>query len=123
MTEWPRRRAVIPIERIAAQIYVIRGESVMLDADLAELYHVETGALVRAMKRNLDRSPEDFAFHLTKEEFDDLRSQTGISSWGGRRYAPYAFTEQGVATALYGHLNPYGKVPASTWTRTSTEPH
>ena len=49
------------------------------------------------MKRNLDRFPEDFAFHLTKEEFDDLRSQTGISSWGERRYAPYAFTEQGVA--------------------------
>ena len=92
-----KEKSVIPIERIAAQIYVIRGERVMLDADLAELYHVETGALVRAMKRNLDRFPEDFAFHLTKEEFDDLRSQTGISSWGGRRYAPYAFTEQGVA--------------------------
>ena len=56
-------------------------------------YHVETGALVRAMK--LDRFPEDFAFQLTKEEFDNLRSQT--ESWGGRRYAPYAFTEQGVA--------------------------
>ena len=69
----------------------------MLDAELAKLYHVETGALVRAMKRNLDRFPEDFAFQLTKEEFDNLRSQTGISSWGGRRYAPYAFTEQGVA--------------------------
>ena len=69
----------------------------MLDSDLAELYHVETGTLVRAMKRNLDRFPEDFAFQLSKEEFDDLRSQTGISSWGGRRYAPYAFTEQGVA--------------------------
>ena len=50
-----------------------------------------------AMKRNLDRFPEDFAFQLSKEEFDDLRSQTGISSWGGQRYAPYAFTEQGVA--------------------------
>ena len=56
----------------------------MLDAELAELYHVETGALVRAMKRNLDRFPEDFAFQLTKEEFDNLRSQTGISSWGPR---------------------------------------
>ena len=55
-------KSVIPIERIAALIYVIRGESVMLDAELAELYHVETGALVRTMKRNLDRFPEDFAF-------------------------------------------------------------
>ena len=77
-----REKSVIPIERIAAQIYVIRGESIMLDADLAELYHVETGALVRAMKRNLDRFPEDFAFQLTKEEFDNLRSQTGTSSLG-----------------------------------------
>ena len=92
-----KEKSVIPIERIAALIYVIRGESVMLDAELAELYHVETGVLVRAMKRNFDRFPEDFAFQLTKEEFDNLRSQTGISSWGGRRYAPYAFTEQGVA--------------------------
>ena len=78
-----KEKSVIPIERIAALIYVIRGESVMLDAELAELYHVETGALVRAMKRNLDRFPKDFAFQLTKEEFDNLRSQTGISSWGG----------------------------------------
>ena len=61
-----REKSVIPIERIAAQIYVIRGESIMLDADLAELYHVETGALVRAMKRNLDRFPEDFAFQLNQ---------------------------------------------------------
>ena len=60
------------------------------------------------MKRNLARFPEDFAFQLTKEEFDNLRSQTGISSWGGRRYAPYAFTEQGVADAEYydPQLNP-----------------
>ena len=88
---------VIPLERIAERIYLIRGESVMLDSDLATLYEVETGALVRAMKRNLDRFPEDFAFQLTEEEFEDLRCQTGISSWGGRRYAPYAFTEQGIA--------------------------
>ena len=90
-------KSAIPVERIAAQIYLIRDERVMLDANLAELYHVETGALIRAMKRNIDRFPEDFAFQLSKEEFGDLRSQTGISSWGGRRYAPYAFTEQGVA--------------------------
>lgn len=78
----------------------------MLDADLAALYGVETKALVRAMKRNIDRFPEDFMFQLTGAEFSDLRSQvgtsnlrsqSGTSSWGGRRYCPYAFTEQGVA--------------------------
>ncbi len=89
--EWPRKSTGRPaltanVRRIAAQMYVIRGESVMVDADLAELYQVETGALVRAMKRNADRFPEDFAFQLNSEEFADLRSQTGISSWGGRRY-------------------------------------
>lgn len=70
----------------------------MIDSDLAILYQVETGALTRAVKRNLERFPEDFMFQLTEEEFEDLRSQTGISSdWGGRRYLPYAFTEQGIA--------------------------
>ena len=70
----------------------------MLDADLAELYEVETRVLVQAVKRNLDRFPEDFMFQLSKEEFDNMRSQSVISSnWGGRRYPPYAFTEQGVA--------------------------
>jgi hypothetical protein len=65
---------------------------------LASLYEVETKALVRAVKRNLDRFPEDFMFQLSQEEFDDLRRHFGTSSaWGGRRYAPYAFTEQGVA--------------------------
>ncbi len=89
---------LIPIERIAGQIYLIRGEKVLLDSDLAALYDVETGALTRAMKRNRERFPEDFCFQLTKEEFEILRSQTGISSqWGGRRYPPWAFTEHGVA--------------------------
>ncbi len=89
---------LVPIERIASQIYLIRGEKVLLDSDLAALYDVETGALTRAMKRNRERFPEDFCFQLTKEEFEILRSQTGISSqWGGRRYPPWAFTEQGVA--------------------------
>jgi hypothetical protein len=70
----------------------------MLDADLAGLYGVETGALTRAVRRNANRFPTDFMFRLTKQEFEDLRRQSGISSkWGGRRYAPYAFTEQGVA--------------------------
>ena len=93
-----RLQTVIPIERIASRIYLIRGEKVMLDSDLAELYGVETGALVRAMKRNARRFPEDFAFQLDPEEFENLKCQTGTSSqWGGRRTRPYCFTEQGVA--------------------------
>jgi len=85
------------METLAAQIYLIRGENVMLDADLAELYGVETSHLVRAMKRNKDRFPKDFCFQLTKKEVANLSCQTGISRWGGRRYAPWAFTEHGVA--------------------------
>ena len=91
-------RSLIPVERIEQSIRLIRGDKVMLDSDLASLYEVETKALVRAVKRNLDRFPEDFMFQLSQEEFDDLRRHFGTSSaWGGRRYAPYAFTEQGVA--------------------------
>jgi|WetSurMetagenome_2_1015567.scaffolds.fasta_scaffold00490_21 hypothetical protein len=78
-------------------IRVLRGERVILDSDLAELYGVETRALVQAVRRNLDRFPSDFAFQLSKEEVDNLRSQSVTSSWGGRRYPPFAFTEQGVA--------------------------
>lgn len=89
---------VIPIERIASRIYLIRGEKVMMDADLADLYGVETGALVRAVKRNSNRFPEDFSFQLSDLEFETLRCQIGISNKrGGRRYPPYVFTEQGVA--------------------------
>lgn len=96
---------VLPAERIERSIYRIRGQKVMLDTDLAELYGVETRVLVQAVKRNIDRFPEDFMFQLSKEEFDTLRSQTVTSSsWGGRRYPPYAFTEQGVAM-LSGVLN------------------
>ena len=69
----------------------------MPDADLAALYGVETRVLVQAVKRNIDRFPEDFMFQLTKREFDDLRSQFVTSGMGGRRYPPYAFTEQGVS--------------------------
>jgi hypothetical protein len=70
----------------------------MLDADLAALYQVATGDLVRAVKRNRERFPEDFMFQLSGTEFHNLRCQFGTSrSWGGRRYQPYAFTEQGVA--------------------------
>ncbi|MEI8373790.1 MAG: ORF6N domain-containing protein [Planctomycetota bacterium] len=91
-------RSPIPVERIEQSILLVREHKVMLDSDLASLYEVETKVLVRAVKRNLDRFPEDFMFQLSKEEFDDLRCHFGTSSaWGGRRYAPYAFTEQGVA--------------------------
>ena len=90
---------VLPIERIAQSILVIRGQKVMIDADLAELYGVETRVLVQAVKRNLQRFPKDFMFQLENQEFAVLRSQSVTSSLthGGRRSAPYAFTEQGVA--------------------------
>lgn len=90
--------ALVPIERIEQAILLIRGEKVMLDADLAVLYGVDTRSLVQAVKRNLSRFPPDFMFQLTSEELDGLRSQIVISkNRGGRRYPPYAFTEQGVA--------------------------
>jgi hypothetical protein len=90
--------ALIPVEVIEKKILLLRGDKVMLDADLAALYEVETRVLVQAVKRNIERFPEDFMFQLSHEEFADLRSQIVISSsWGGRRTRPYAFTEQGVA--------------------------
>ena len=90
---------VIPVERIASRIYLIRGEKVMLDSDLAELYGVPTSALNQQVKRNADRFPADFAFQLTPEEFEALISQivTSNSGRGGRRKLPLVFTEQGVA--------------------------
>jgi phage regulator Rha-like protein len=91
-------KELIPVELIEKKILLIRGEKVMLDADLAELYGVETKMLVRAVKRNIDRFPSDFMIQLDKAEFENLRFRFGTSSrWGGRRYRPYAFTEQGVA--------------------------
>jgi hypothetical protein len=105
--------SLVPVERIERAILVIRGHKVMLDADLAVLYEVETKALNRAVKRNTDRFPADFMFQLTDEEAEFLRCQLGTSKAeagkpsrsqfgtskgrGGRRYLPYAFTEQGVA--------------------------
>jgi len=89
---------MLPAEIIEKKILIIRGDKVMLDADLAELYGVETKMLIRAVKRNIERFPEDFMIQLDTDEFDNLRFQFGTSSrWGGRRYLPYAFTEQGVA--------------------------
>jgi hypothetical protein len=89
--------AIIPVERIGGIIYIIRGTKVMLDRDLAMLYGVETRTLVQAIKRNLERFPEDFMFQLTKNEMKNLISQIVTSSWGGHRKPPIAFTEQGVA--------------------------
>mgnify|MGYP001593869716 FL=1 len=87
----------ISVEVIATKILLIRGKRVMLDKDLANLYEVDTSHLTRQVRRNIDRFPEDFMFQLTKEEFQNLMCQIGISSWGGTRKLPYAFTEQGVA--------------------------
>ncbi len=88
---------IISTEAITSKIYFIRGIRVMLDRDLAELYGVETKVLKQAVRRNMDRFPSDFMFELNKEEFANLRSQFVTSSWGGARYKPFAFTEQGVA--------------------------
>jgi len=88
---------IINEENIAQQIFYIRGEKVMLDFDLASLYDIETKQLKRAVKRNIERFPEDFMFELSPDEWNNLRSQFGASSWGGIRYMPMAFTEQGVA--------------------------
>lgn len=92
-----RKRSLRPAERIERSIFVLRGEKVILDADIAALYGVETRTLVQAMKRNIDRFPPDFMFQLTPDEVESLRSQIVISNRGGRRYLPYAFSEQGVA--------------------------
>ena len=93
---------------IENKIYEIRGQKVMLDCDLAEMYDVETKYLKRIVRRNMIRFPEDFLFQLSNEEFNsltiNLRCQIGTSNKGGLRYAPFAFTEQGVAM-LSGLLN------------------
>lgn len=89
--------SIIPDETIINKIYLVRGQKVMLDADLAELYDVDTKQLKRAVKRNLERFPGDFMFELTAEEFQNLRCQFGTSSWGGARYFPMAFTDLGVS--------------------------
>jgi hypothetical protein len=88
---------ILPAGLIERRIFLIRGQKVMLDADLAGLYQVPTKSFNQAVKRNLDRFPEDFMFQLTKEEFENLRAQTVSSSWGGCRYLPHAFNEHGVA--------------------------
>lgn len=87
----------LPIDAIAQNIHFIRGHKVLLGMDLAELYGVEHRALMQAVRRNPERFPQDFMFQLNPEEWADLKSQFVISSWGGIRTRPHAFTEQGVA--------------------------
>ena len=92
--------SIVPVEVVETRIYHIRGQKVMLDTHLAEMYGVETFNLNKAVKRNLERFPEDFMFRLTREESASLTFQIGMSKTagrGGRRTLPYAFTEQGVA--------------------------
>lgn len=92
--------SLIPMERVISSVVLVRNHKVLMDSDLAEMYGVETKYLVRAFLRNLNRFPSDFAFQLSQQEWESLRCQIGTSkelSRGGRRYAPYVFTEQGVA--------------------------
>ncbi len=88
---------IASVAQIESRMFLIRGYKVMLSQHLAELYEVEPRMLNQAVKRNLERFPEDFMFQLSPDEFANLKSQIVISSWGGLRTAPYAFTEQGVA--------------------------
>jgi hypothetical protein len=88
---------LITIGKIESKIFQIRGRRVILDEDLAILYGVLTKQLIRQVQRNIKRFPDDFMFLLTRQEVMNLKCQIGTSSWGGRRYLPYAFTEEGVA--------------------------
>jgi hypothetical protein len=99
MTKKEIKEVSVPIEKITDKIYLIRGQKVILDRDLAELYEVETKQLKRAVRRNIDRFPRDFMFELTKSELESWRYQFGTSKGEikGLRYKPMAFTEQGVA--------------------------
>lgn len=92
------------LQLIQSKIYDLRGQKIMLDFDLAEMYQVETRVLNQAVKRNIKRFPSDFMFQLTRDEWEILKSQFVISSWGGTRKLPFAFTEQGLAM-LSGVLN------------------
>lgn len=97
MKDTDNKIVIFSTDEIQNMIYSIRGLQVMLDEDLAVLYGVETKRLNEQVRRNSDRFPHEFCFQLSKEELDNLKSQFATSRWGGRRYLPYAFTEQGVA--------------------------
>ncbi|MFH1413809.1 MAG: ORF6N domain-containing protein [Candidatus Omnitrophota bacterium] len=90
-------KRAVSVEIIVSKIFLIRGKKVMLGNDLAKLYGVKTMVLMQAVKRNKDRFPGDFMYQLTRQEVANLKSQIVISSWGGRRYLPYVFTQEGVA--------------------------
>lgn len=90
-------QVLVAEQKILNRIFVVRGQKVMIDEDLAEMYNVETRRLNEQVKRNAKRFPKDFMFTLTQKEFENLKSQNATSSWGGRRKLPNAFTEQGVA--------------------------
>lgn len=88
------------IDRVLVEnkIFIVRGQQIMIDSDLADLYQVSTGRLNEQVKRNIEKFPKDFMFQLTDTEWKNLKSQNAISSWGGRRINPFVFTEQGVAS-------------------------
>ncbi len=89
----------MPVHDITRAILILRGRRVILDRDLAAIYGLTTGRLNEQVRRNRERFPEDFMFQLTASELENLRSQFAISSWGGRRYRPFAFTEHGAIQA------------------------
>ena len=88
---------IVSVEVIATKVFEVRGKKVMLDVDLARLYGVDTKRLIEQVKRNKKRFPDDFMYQVTKQEVANLRSQFATSSWGGRRYLPLVFTQEGVA--------------------------
>lgn len=107
ITEETKEIMILNEKSITDKIYVVRGQKVMLDVDLAEIYGYKTKRFNEQVKNNIERFDEDFRFQLTKEEYENLRSKISTSSWGGARYLPYAFTEQGIymlMTVLKGDL-------------------
>ena len=106
MTENKSNAIMLPDEVIMSKIFIIRGQKVMIGRDLAELYEVETKVLKQAVKRNADIFPEHFMFELSENEFKNLRSQIVTSSWGGQRYLPFVFTEQGILQLAHVHKSP-----------------
>ena len=88
---------IIPLEFLQRRIFIVRGQKVMIDFDLAGIYHVKTKRLNEQVRRNRSRFPSDFMFQLTAKESANLRSQIATSSWGGSRYRPFVFTEHGIA--------------------------
>ena len=107
MSEKNNEIMIVDEKSLRDKIYVIRGQQVMLDFDLAEIYGYSTSAFNQQVNRNIEKFDEDFMFRLTQQEFENLMSQNVISSWGGRRKLPHAFTEQGIyllMTVLRGDL-------------------